>query len=121
MAVKVDPTPSPHPLPLSAAERGRGPGGRGEVESNIVELLTNYNRQKKGSQIRPRLPGTLPGSGFDSLPVMPYNKMPFTGTIPVALPFIAAWGGRCQAGGGRRLPSKSNTLRVEELDDSVHK
>jgi len=39
MAVKVDLTPSPHPLPLSAAERGRGPGGRGEVESNIVELF----------------------------------------------------------------------------------
>jgi len=104
----MDPTPSPHPLPLpnsefrirNSEERGRGPGGRGEVKSNIVELLTNYNRQKKGSQIRPRLPGTLPGSGFDSLPVMPYNKMPFTGTIPVALPFIAAWGGRCQAGGG---------------------
>jgi len=41
MAVKVDLTPSPHPLPLSAAERGRGPGGRGEVESNIVEVITN--------------------------------------------------------------------------------
>jgi len=40
MAVKVDLTPSPHPLPLSAAERGRGPGGRGEVESNIVEVIT---------------------------------------------------------------------------------
>jgi len=39
MAVKVDLTPFPHPLPLSAAERGRGPGGRGEVESNIVELI----------------------------------------------------------------------------------
>jgi len=41
MAIKADLTPSPDPLPLSAAERGRGPGGRGEVKSNIVELISN--------------------------------------------------------------------------------
>ena len=49
MAVKVDLTPSPHPLPLSAAERGRGPGGRGEVESNIVEVVTQTPAEQWGA------------------------------------------------------------------------
>jgi len=54
MAVKVDLTPSPHPLPSefrirnSEFGRGRGPGGRGEVESNIVEGVTEGKPRRKG-------------------------------------------------------------------------